>query len=44
MKKHLKTIALAMLIGMSMQTAAEAAGWAAMRWAQCYRLGGSYCR
>lgn len=35
MKKYLKTFAAAVLIAMSVQTAAEAAGWAAMRWAYC---------
>jgi hypothetical protein len=44
MRKYLKTITIAMLLTFGVATAAEAASWRALKWAQCYRLGGSYCR
>ena len=42
--KHLKIIAIAMLLSIGVATAAEAASWAAMKRAQCLRNGGAYCR
>lgn len=40
----MKALILAITLTFGATTVAEAAGWAALRWAQCYRLSGAYCR
>lgn len=40
----MKAIILAITLSFGVATAAEAAGWRALKWAQCYRVGGAYCR
>lgn len=40
----MKAIILAIALSFGVATSANAAGWLAIKWAQCYRLGGAYCR